>query len=102
MGFHRTFIKSKVKIVVVKYIFLGFLLIFIGVLLIMASSITQQTASSNGGVIGFVMIGPFPIVFGNGNSSVMPTLLTFALAFTIIALLFYLIPLILRRKSPPY
>ncbi|MDT7876007.1 MAG: DUF131 domain-containing protein [Sulfolobaceae archaeon] len=85
-----------------KYIFLGFLLMFIGVILIMASSMTQQTTSTNGGVVGFVMIGPFPIVFGNGNSSIMPTLLTFALAFTIIALLFYLIPLLLRRKSPPY
>ena len=81
-----------------KAFIIGMLLIFLGILFIVASSISNVSVS-NGGFAGVIMIGPIPIVIGGGNPSMMPTLLTFALIFTIIALLFYLIPLLLARKA---
>jgi len=90
-----------------KLIYSGLILIMLGIFVIILASImssmstnvtTQPTTS--GGFAGIVFIGPFPIVFGAGNPSQIPYLLTIGVIFTIIAvLLFFLLPLILYRKS---
>lgn len=88
-----------------KAFIIGMTLIVIGVLLIAASAIipanvsSSSVSSTSAGFAGVIFLGPFPIVIGGGNPSMMPTLLAFALGFTIIALLFYLVPLILNKKT---
>lgn len=98
--FRESVKKSTDIICHMKAFIIGTTLIIIGVLLITASAIIPANISSSStGFAGVIFLGPFPIVIGGGNPSMMPTLLTFALVFTIIALLFYLIPLILNKKT---
>lgn len=103
--FRESVKKSTDIICHMKAFIIGTTLIIIGFLLIMASAIIPASVSSTSvsststGFTGVIFLGPFPIVIGGGNPSMMPTLLAFALGFTIIALLFYLVPLILNRKT---
>lgn len=80
-------------------IFLGIILIIVASLVSAPSTISTQPSSVSGGVAGVVFIGPFPIVFGAGNPSQMPYLFTFGVIFTIIAILFFILPLILYKRS---
>jgi uncharacterized protein (TIGR00304 family) len=68
---------------------LGFLLIVTGIIIIFASIILASKGSAKKGRVrgaGIIMIGPFPIVFGTDKKSVK-TVLTMALALTIIVLI---------------
>ncbi|BCU70745.1 TIGR00304 family membrane protein [Stygiolobus caldivivus] len=92
--------KSTDIIYHMKAFIVGMSLTFIGILFIIASAVsTTNISSTNTGFAGVIMLGPVPIVIGAGNPSIMPMMFAFALAFTIIALLFYLIPILLARKA---
>jgi len=97
----RESVKKSTNIIYhMKAFIIGMTLIIIGVLLITASAIIPgNVSSSSTSFAGVIFLGPFPIVIGGGNPSMMPTLLAFALGFTVIALLFYLVPLILNKKT---
>ena len=90
-----------------KLLYLGLGVLFIGIIIIMIAGLLSATNTAvptqptiNEGVAGIVFIGPFPILFGVGNPSQLPSLFTIGVIFTIIAvLLFFVLPLILYRKS---
>ncbi len=68
---------------------LGFLLIVAGIIVIVAAIILASKGSAKKGRVrgaGIIMIGPIPIIFGTDKKSVK-TVLTMALALTIIALI---------------
>ena len=65
--------------------------IFIGMLLLVFGSISSLTQSTSGGAV--ILIGPIPIILGNGSSSL--TLVAIGAVLTVITLTFFLI---LRRK----
>jgi uncharacterized protein (TIGR00304 family) len=68
---------------------LGFLLIVTGIIIIFAAIILASKGSAKKGRVrgaGIIMIGPIPIIFGTDKKSVK-TVLTMALALTIIALI---------------
>ncbi|MEM3506772.1 MAG: B-box zinc finger protein [Candidatus Bathyarchaeia archaeon] len=70
-----------------KFFILGFIMIFIGIVLIMLSSLTFKD-SLTGGIT--LIIGPIPILLGFGPYSQL--LLLFAMLLTIIILIVFLIP----------
>ena len=90
-----------------KLVYSGLGLLFLGIVIMIIAGIISPTSTSvttqsttSGGFAGVIFIGPFPIVFGAGNPSQLPYLFTFGIVFTIIAiLLFFVLPLILYRKS---
>jgi uncharacterized protein (TIGR00304 family) len=68
---------------------LGFLLILTGIIVIVVAIILASKSSAKKGRVrgaGIIMIGPIPIIFGTDKKSVK-TVLTIALALTIIALI---------------
>ncbi len=68
---------------------LGFLLIVAGIIVIFAAIILASKGNTKKGRVrgaGIIMIGPIPIIFGTDKKSVK-TVLTMALALTIIALI---------------
>jgi uncharacterized protein (TIGR00304 family) len=68
---------------------LGFLLIVAGIIVIVAAIILASKGSAKKRRVrgaGIIMIGPIPIIFGTDKKSVK-TVLTMALALTIIALI---------------
>ena len=72
---------------------LGFFLILAGIIVIVAAIIlASKTGAKKGRVhgAGIIMVGPIPIIFGTDKKSVK-TVLTLALALTIIALIIILI-----------
>ncbi|MEM2896621.1 MAG: hypothetical protein QXG01_03455 [Candidatus Bathyarchaeia archaeon] len=76
-----------------KLFLLGFLMIFIGIVLMIISSIAFK-----GGVSGGVtlIIGPVPILLGFGPQS--PLLLSFAILLTIVILIVYLFFILNKLK----
>jgi len=90
-----------------KLVYSGLGLLFLGIIIMIIASIASPTSTTittqpttSGGFAGVVFIGPFPIVFGVGSPSQLPYLFTFGIIFTIIAvLLFFILPLIMYRKS---
>jgi uncharacterized protein (TIGR00304 family) len=72
---------------------LGFFLILTGIMVIVVAIIlASKTGAKKGRVrgAGIIMIGPIPIIFGTDKKSIK-TVLTLALALTIIALIIILI-----------
>jgi uncharacterized protein (TIGR00304 family) len=72
---------------------LGFVLILAGIIVIVAAIILASKGGANKGRVrgaGIIMIGPIPIIFGTDKKSVK-TILTLALALTIIALIIIVI-----------
>ena len=68
---------------------LGFLLILTGIIVIVVAIILASKSSAKKGRVrgaGIIVIGPIPIIFGTDKKSVK-TVLTMALALTIIALI---------------
>lgn len=85
-----------------KLIYAGIGLLFLGIIIITLASITNVTptyTSTSGGFTGVIFIGPFPIIIGAGNSQQLPYLFAFGIIFTILALLFFLLPWILSQRS---
>ncbi len=82
---------------------IGFLVILVGMALVIIGSLssvtsptTSQTQSSAVG--GVILIGPFPIVFGYGNTSQLVPLFVLGIAFTLIALVLYLVNIYFLKK----
>ncbi len=72
---------------------LGFVLIVAGIIVIVAAIILASKGSAKRGRVhgaGIIMIGPIPLIFGTDKKSVK-TVLTLALALTIIALIIIVI-----------
>ncbi|MCX8205168.1 MAG: DUF131 domain-containing protein [Candidatus Nezhaarchaeota archaeon] len=72
---------------------LAMLLIFLGLVLITLSFISSAKGRASGG--GFVLIGPFPIVFGT-TAKMLRVALVFALASLLLILLALYVSLALR------
>lgn len=75
-----------------KLFFLGFVLMFAGIVLMMVSASLYGTLTVSGGAV--IFIGPIPIILGVGPYSFLAILL--ATALTIIWLIFFLT---LRKKA---
>lgn len=74
----------------------GLLLIFAGFGLLFVDTLSVPTNSTVG---GFVLIGPVPIVFGKGYSGSLFPLMLIGLAFTVIALIFFLASVLIFRRT---
>jgi uncharacterized membrane protein len=74
---------------------LGIVLIFVGFFVVATGALSSTGGSSSSG--GFILIGPIPIVFGNGPSSGM--LATVGLAITVVMVVFYLLSFFLWRSG---
>jgi uncharacterized membrane protein len=75
-------------------LFLGFCIALFGVILIFVGSMTGGSVASG----GFILIGPFPIVFGSGNNGGLLA----ALAVTLGILMVVLTYVFSRRMAAPY
>jgi uncharacterized membrane protein len=79
-----------------KYLyFLGFGAILLGFLLFIVGSLSAPSGSSG----GFILIGPFPIVFGNGYNPTLITWLAVALAALMVAMI--AVQLLVRSRESP-
>ncbi len=78
--------------------FLGFVLIFVGVAVLIAATVLVGVRSKNGKVktAGIVIIGPVPIVFGSDKKSVK-TILALSIALTTLIIVLFLIYYFLMR-----
>jgi uncharacterized membrane protein len=65
-------------------LFLGLALVLLGFALVFAGSLASGQVSTG----GFVLIGPFPIVFGTGGNGGILALLSVALGLVMLFLLF--------------
>jgi uncharacterized membrane protein len=76
----------------IKLFFVGFFLMFAGVIVLIIVAALQGNSSVSGGLIIFV--GPIPIILGSGPYSVFAIL--FAVILTIIG---FIVFFLLRRKA---
>lgn len=67
-----------------KFVILGFLFIFIGIIIIFISAVSSKSNSIKAGGIAF--IGPIPISFASDK-----TMLYILMAFTILILILYIL-----------
>jgi uncharacterized membrane protein len=65
----------------------GIVMMLVGMLLVISSSLLYSS-QANISVGGFVLIGPVPIVFGNGQYGIVLGILSFVLGILMIALLY--------------
>ncbi|AEB94208.1 TIGR00304 family membrane protein [Metallosphaera cuprina] len=77
----------------------GMALIFIGFLILLASTFAGPLSGSS--FSGVVLIGPIPIIFGKGYSGDIIQLMIIGIIFTIIALIFFLSSIWIFRRSNP-
>ncbi len=70
--------------------FIGFFIILAGIIFLVIAALSSEGSTSFG---GFVLIGPFPIVFGGGPGA--PWLVLFAIILGVLSLIMFLI----MRKS---
>ena len=73
------------------FLFIGFAIIIIGIILVVVASLLASGSSSVGGVI---FIGPFPIVFGVGPEAAWLIVISIIIAVVMFVLFF-----LLRRKG---
>lgn len=79
---------------------IGFLLIFIGMLLIIFGSISQVAPQSTSSAVGgFILIGPIPIFFGAGPHQALLPLVTLGIIFTVIYIIFFILSIYIFRKN---
>lgn len=69
----------------VKLLFLGFLLIFLGVIFILFSIFLSEGTATFGGII---LIGPIPIIVGVGPHALLAIIVAFVL--TLISILLFI------------
>ena len=86
-----------------KIITLGFLLVFIGILVILAGmlSMVYQTWKTGGDGVekpetgvrggGVIMIGPVPIIFGSDVTALKPVMILAVVLMVIAVILFFLV-----------
>jgi len=70
-------VEMKISFSFAKMFVLGFILIFVGSLILVFASLLYGLKASLG---GFILIGPIPIVFGSGEYSIPLIILGLALA----------------------
>jgi uncharacterized membrane protein len=70
-------------------------MIFLGAVVVAAGVMTSSGVSSSGG--GFILIGPFPILFGSGPDSA--TLSLVGAAITVVVVLFYVLSFMRWRRG---
>jgi uncharacterized membrane protein len=73
----------------------GVAIVFVGFLVVAVGSTVGSGGSSSSG--GFILIGPIPIVFGNGPNSGM--LAEIALVITVAMVAVYLVSFVLYRSG---
>jgi uncharacterized membrane protein len=78
-----------------RLLLLGVVIIFVGFLTVALGAFTQPSGSNSSG--GFILIGPFPIVFGSGSNSGM--LAAVGLVITAIVVAFYIVSLFVWRSG---
>lgn len=71
--------------------FIGFFIVLAGIIFLFIAALSSEGSISFG---GFVLIGPFPIVFGGGPEA--PLLVLFAVILGVLSLILFLI----MRKKP--
>jgi uncharacterized protein (TIGR00304 family) len=81
---------GKLALIGIALVFIGFFVVFAGV----ATSIGGGASSASTG--GFILIGPIPIVFGNGPNS--SSLALVGMAITVLVVVAYLLTF-LRWRS---
>jgi uncharacterized membrane protein len=74
---------------------LGMAIILVGIIVVAFGALTASGGASSSG--GFILIGPFPIVFGNGPNSGM--LATAGLVITVAMVALYLASFFLWRSG---
>ncbi|MEM0016414.1 MAG: DUF131 domain-containing protein [Saccharolobus sp.] len=79
-------------------IFIGFALLFLGML----QSPSVPSTSSNTQFAGIILLGPIPIAFGNVSPNILSNLVIVGVVFSILVLIIYLIMFIIARKSAKY
>jgi uncharacterized membrane protein len=67
--------------------FIGFLIILVGVIITVAAALLFSGGTA--GIGGFILIGPFPIVFGAGPGA--PWLALFAIILGILSIILFLV-----------
>ncbi|RLG86318.1 MAG: hypothetical protein DRO15_06310 [Thermoprotei archaeon] len=74
---------------------LGFMIVFIGIILIFIASLTGigKGAKVEGG--GLVMIGPIPIVFGTSRG-IVKILLILGIVLVALLIFYHILPIIMR------
>jgi uncharacterized membrane protein len=70
-----------------RLVWVGFAIIFAGFIVVALGAFTGTGGSSSSG--GFILIGPIPIVFGNGPNSGM--LASVALVISVVVVVAYLV-----------
>lgn len=78
--------------ILMKVFLLGFVLVFIGIILMMVAASLYGTATTSGAVV--IFIGPIPIIVGTGPHYIWAILL--ATVLTIFGLIFFLM---MRKKG---
>jgi len=78
-----------------KLFMIGFFVIFIGIMLVMAASLLLPGSNVSGG--GIFLIGPITIVFGYGQYSIL--IIAFALILTIVGVAFFFLSWNRARKT---
>ena len=76
--------KENITPLLLGFLFLGFLMVFVGVMLLILAGLSSKGQLDFGGII---MIGPIPILIGYGQNA--PWLILFAAVITVICLLFF-------------
>ncbi len=76
-------------------VWVGLAMLFIGFLVVVAGMITASGSYASSG--GFILIGPIPIVFGNGPNS--GTLAIVGAALTAVMVAVYLLSFLLWRRN---
>jgi len=80
--------QAQLTLLGVGIVFVGFVVVALG---------ASQGSDGSASIGGFILIGPFPIVFGSGPNSGM--LATVGLVITVAVVAFYLISLLLWRSG---
>jgi uncharacterized membrane protein len=74
-------------------LYLGFCIVVFGVILVFVGSTTEGGVSSG----GFILLGPFPIVFGSGNNGSLLAVLAVTLGILMVVLTYHFS----RRMAAP-
>lgn len=79
-------VKTRRVELILSLFFIGFFIIIVGVILLAVAALSSESSISFG---GFVLIGPFPIVFGAGPEA--PWLVLFAIILGVLSVVILLL-----------
>jgi len=80
-----------------KLVWVGFAIILVGFVVVALGAFLGPGGSGSTSSGGFILIGPFPIVFGSGQNSGM--LATVAVAITLVTVTVYLVSFFLGGSA---